>query len=465
MGVPPENSMLVIDDDEDRRLKLQTVLEFAGQNVILRTTKDQFNRAKDSIFAIIMTGLSYRQFGEVALADLYPDIPILLVDDGQINLLNAQQDDWRIVDVMDWPLRHEKMLMAIKACAGFSKRKAPSRILSDKCQAPIFVNFVGEDSNILKVRKSILQLTELDVNVLITGESGTGKEMVAKNIHHLSGRSKGKFVAVNCGAIPNDLLESELFGHEKGAFTGALNRRIGRFEVASGGTLFLDEIGDMPLAMQVKLLRVIEDMTFERIGSNTAIQADFRIIAATHCNLSHAIRDARFREDLFYRLNVFPIKIPPLRERVDDIPMLVQDILKKHEEKHRKRIRLSTSAINSFKQYSWPGNIRELANLLERLLVEFPNRIIDAADIQEKLPIPGRDQNEVVIERRRTDVAFSLKEHLNEVEATCIREALERAGGTVSQAAQHLGMGRTTLVEKMRKHGIRRDESDEALGT
>ncbi|MEO6786826.1 MAG: sigma-54 dependent transcriptional regulator, partial [Chthoniobacteraceae bacterium] len=234
------------------------------------------------------------------------------------------------------------------------------------------------------VHRLIEQVAPFDTNVLILGESGTGKEMVARHIHELSGRSGHPFVPVNCGAIPADLLESELFGHEKGAFTGALSTRMGRFEFAEGGTLFLDEIGDMSLQMQVKLLRVLQERTFERVGSNRTIRCNVRIIAATHRDLDAAISAGRFREDLFYRLNVFPVQMPPLRERLEDLPVLIEHLVQRQGRNGGRHIRLDKDAMNCLARNPWPGNVRELANLLERLAILFPEQCIGAGDLPER---------------------------------------------------------------------------------
>src|SRR5271166_1362385 len=239
------------------------------------------------------------------------------------------------------------------------------------------------------VHRLIEQVAPFDSNVLILGESGTGKEMAARHIHELSGRAEQPFVPVNCGAIPADLLESELFGHEKGAFTGALSTRLGRFEFAEGGTLFLDEIGDMSLQMQVKLLRVLQERSFERVGSNRTIRCNVRIIAATHRDLDSAISAGRFREDLFYRLNVFPVQVPPLRDRLEDLPVLIEHLVHRQGQGAGRHIRLDKEAMNCLARNRWPGNVRELANLLERLAILYPERIVTAADLPERYGSAG----------------------------------------------------------------------------
>jgi sigma-54 specific flagellar transcriptional regulator A len=359
----------------------------------------------------------------------------------------------------------------------------------------------GASAAMRDIHRLVEQVAPFDTNVLILGESGTGKEMVARHVHELSGRAGHPFVPVNCGAIPADLLESELFGHEKGAFTGALSTRVGRFEFAEGGTLFLDEIGDMSLQMQVKLLRVLQERTFERVGSNRTIDCNVRIIAATHRDLDAAIIAGRFREDLFYRLNVFPVQMPPLRERLEDLPILIEHLLHRQGQNSGRHIRLDKSAMHCLASNRWPGNVRELANLLERLAILYPEQTISAADLPERYragesaPFPGGDLRILAAETsfkreplliRTSDAAgeadeeepeeslvsresidgdpavenalqnggINLKDHLSAIEIGLIRKALEKADGTVAEAARLLNMRRTTLVEKLRKYRL-----------
>ena len=319
-----------------------------------------------------------------------------------------------------------------------------------------------------------------DANVLIVGESGTGKEVVARHVHHHSNRRSQPFVPLNCGAIPPDLLESELFGHEKGAFTGAISSCQGRFEMADGGTLFLDEIGDMSLSMQIKLLRVLQERTFERVGSNHSHTVNVRIIAATHVNLEQAIREGRFREDLYYRLNVFPIETPPLRERTEDLPLLVNDLVERLDHEGRGSMLMTAPCIESLTEYHWPGNVRELANLVERLSILYPNGAIDVHDLPEKyrsadvvarapvkstlVAVPevtagGDDSAAARLPRSGLD----LKEHLTSIERDLIQQALDDTEWVVAHAAKRLHMGRTTLVEKMRKFDLSREDQVSGL--
>jgi sigma-54 dependent transcriptional regulator, flagellar regulatory protein len=349
----------------------------------------------------------------------------------------------------------------------------------------------GASSAIRDVTKLIRQVAAHDSSVLILGESGTGKELVARAVHDASPRRQRPFVAINCGAIPAELLESELFGHEKGAFTGAIAARKGRFEIAEGGTLFLDEIGDMSLPMQVKLLRVLQERVFERVGNHAPIRCNVRIIAATHRNLEQAIARGAFREDLFYRLNVFPIEMPSLRSRIEDLPRLVRDFAERNVVEGRSRVELTQRTYQVLNRYSWPGNVRELGNLIERLSILHPNRRIDIADLPAKYRpaelLEGLDLTAApeVVEICALDPAdaddelaelegrsllsmlsqgdsaealaqlppdgLDLRDHLFTIERNLIHQALNRAGGTVAHAARLLKLRRTTLVEKLRK--------------
>ena len=298
----------------------------------------------------------------------------------------------------------------------------------------------------------IKRVAKTDSTVLITGESGTGKELIANAIHYQSTRRDMPFVPINCGAIPEELLESELFGHEKGAFTGAFKERRGRFELANKGTVFLDEIGEMSPKLQVKLLRFIQEMKFQRVGGSRTVEVDVRILAATNKDLERAVAENEFREDLFYRLNVIPIHVPPLREREGDIAILIQHFLKQHcLKKNIPQKQMSAAAIESLEQYDWPGNVRELQNVIERLVI-----LTDTDEIQ-LYDLPKRMQAVQPIEARHTDLGvdgINLKETLDDLENRLILDALQRAGGVKNKAAKLLGLNRTTLIEKMKKKQI-----------
>ncbi len=329
--------------------------------------------------------------------------------------------------------------------------------------APGENELIGQSDDIQIVRKLIGQVAPSTATVLITGESGTGKEVVARQIHALSGR-KGPFVAVNCGAIPEHLLESELFGHERGAFTGAVSSRAGRFEQASGGTFFLDEIGDMPSVMQVKLLRVLEERVVERVGGTRSIPVDVRLVAATHRDLPERIEAGRFREDLYYRLSVFPIEISPLAARKADIPLLVDEFVRRINRRKATSIRIADCAMAALTRYDWPGNVRELANVVERLVVIKPGGVIEESDLPWPFvkPVVAAEDKPAVLnhELRPPSLAalpsegIDLKQYLSSVEQDLIYRALADADGVVQRAADILGVRRTTLAEKIKRYAI-----------
>jgi sigma-54 specific flagellar transcriptional regulator A len=365
-------------------------------------------------------------------------------------------------------------------------------------------SLIGQSSAILELRGIIASLANSGSTVLISGESGTGKELVAKSLHATGNRKLGHFVPVNCGAIPRDLIESELFGHRKGAFTGALTDRIGRFELAHGGTLFLDEIADLPLDTQVKLLRVLQEKNLVPLGSNNPVSVDVRVIAASHRNLEDEVRGGRFREDLFYRLNVIPVKVPPLRERPDDIPLLARFFIGKNRPADAAEIALEACMLEAFVRYPWPGNIRELSNLIDRFSALYPGQRIRLRDVPDSFlprgiadlkaeiesgpgstpgaavfndraaddtaayappPAPGlphaQNRVEKILRLAQGDVhadfdTIPLKQRLIEIECHFITRALEKTQWNVSQTARLLSLQRTTLIEKMNKLGLRK---------
>ncbi|MBT8112606.1 MAG: sigma-54 dependent transcriptional regulator [Gammaproteobacteria bacterium] len=343
----------------------------------------------------------------------------------------------------------------------------------------------GHSKAVQQVSDLIERVANTNANVLILGESGTGKEVVARSIHTISNRSSKYFVPVNCAAIPQELLESELFGHIKGAFTGAITDRKGRFELAEGGTLFLDEIGDMDLNMQAKLLRVLQEKVYERVGSGKPIHANVRVIAATHRNLEEMVAKGEFREDLYYRLHVYPIDLPPLRRRAEDLPSLVYAITDKIKQDTGTHVNVTPDAMSALARYTWPGNVRELSNLLERLSILYPGKVVDATQLPSKystLTNTDLETSEFLTESVAlnefaetehfdqsesnsinnvglpilTRDGVNLKSQIASVEQFYIKQALDLSNGVVAQAAKLLGLRRTTLVEKLKKHEFQR---------
>ncbi len=471
------STALVIDPDPCRRAAIVTILEFMEfKPICLEVLQDwQSALAADpDLDVVILAPIGdddelMEVFRGIKEHDDHLAIFAMVEPDAEGT--HVQEVDDGVVAKVPLPIRYQDFRHALRQLTIYRDNRFPAGGVRS---LELFRNLVGGSDGIRGVRQMIEQVADTSANVLVFGESGTGKEVVARNIHYQSSRRYKPFVPVNCGAIPSDLLESELFGHEKGAFTGAISARRGRFEMANGGTLFLDEIGDMPLAMQVKLLRVLQERSFERVGSNRSISVDVRIIAATHADLEASIATGKFREDLFYRLNVFPITTPPLRDRVDDLPVLINDLISRMENEKRGSIRITPNALSSLCAYQWPGNVRELANLIERLVILFPYGVVDAPDLPEKYRVEGTfrgssadadlDISGVAVPSQTLPrEGMDLKEHLSSLEYMLIKQALDDADGVVAHAAKRLRMGRTTLVEKMRKLNMQRSGEVSAL--
>jgi sigma-54 dependent transcriptional regulator, flagellar regulatory protein len=469
-------SILLIDDNNERRAQLELLLDFIDNDIYASSNYSGWQEViQASPPDVVVVGECSDNQHVIALIEAVKSrfehaTPVLLLTElRDKSLLNSQLAKL-IVNVIGVPVKHRQLVHALHLAQVYRESQN-----GEAGSTPmLFRSLVGHSRAIVHVRKLIEKVADTDANVLILGDSGTGKEVVARHLHYYSSRRDQPFVPVNCGAIPPDLLESELFGHEKGAFTGAISARRGRFELAEGGTLFLDEIGDMPLPMQVKILRVLQERIYERVGSNRSLKADVRIVAATHRDLDEEIREGRFREDLYYRLNVFPIEMPALRERSEDIGLLVKELITRMEHEQRGSVRLTPAAITALTQYPWPGNVRELSNLVERLIIMFPYGVVDVRDLPEKfcghLPeesdsamespvesaLPHAHEIDEVVRLPRD--GLDLKEHLNQLEYSLIKQALDEADGIVAHAAKRLAMRRTTLVEKMRKFGLQRQD-------
>ncbi|MGZ8163383.1 MAG: sigma-54 dependent transcriptional regulator [Methylobacter sp.] len=389
--------ILLVDDNKTRSQQLEIILKFMEYRVKTVDSSNYVSSACefDQLFGIFVGNGINKQAAIIGdIVDKAGKIPVvLLIDKGALLQVSTALNN-EVFQVLEWPVTYfflklitDKISVSYgrqDSCQQQAIQGSPLERRSYDRRFYALDRLKGNSQAIVNIRKSIAQVAKSDATVLILGESGTGKEIIARALHDTSLRRSKLFVPINCGAIPGELLESELFGHEKGAFTGALNTRQGRFELAEGGTLFLDEIGDMPMTMQVKLLRVLQERTFERVGSNKTLRCDVRVIAATHRCLEDEIKESRFREDLFYRLNVFPIEVSPLRNRTEDIPLLVQDIIACMEVSNRGSVRFTNASLAVLMQYEWPGNIRELANLIERMAIIYPNELVDAVDLPEK---------------------------------------------------------------------------------
>ncbi|AKH70172.1 response regulator with CheY-like receiver, AAA-type ATPase, and DNA-binding domains [Spongiibacter sp. IMCC21906] len=423
---------ILILADDPVALRLSAVLESLGETVVHST-------ASGDVDAVIKAGDAVSQHS--VLARLPSSTPIIEMLDSPSAVVASGVIPLQIPETLPY-----QSLLDVLARVQHRGPESVDDSVDD--------GLVGSSLAIIHLRSMLHRVADKSVTVLITGPSGAGKELVARNLHRLSPRCNGPFVPVNCGAIPRELLESELFGHEKGAFTGAISSRAGRFELAAGGTLFLDEIGDMPLDMQVKILRVIQERRFERVGSSVSQEADVRIVAATHRDLEAMIGSGDFREDLYYRLNVFPIEVPALDARREDIPLLINRIVVQLEAEGLGLLRLTPAAIAALSQASWSGNIRELANLLERLLIMHADALVGVADLPEKYRPDLDVATTAPVSIISAEQPLDLKLKMQEMEKTLISEALSVHHGVVSRTAGHLGLRRTTLIEKMRKLDI-----------
>lgn len=463
-----KSQILIVGNPTGDGEKLNTLLDFIGQASKIVTLPELISSLEHDVHPLCIVISHDNGTNPKAIAHqikpLLANTPLILLGDVPNEIKSF------FFDTLSMPIQQGYLLQLLHRCQ-LLFRVHPSQQQSLTLLQETSDVLVGQSKAICEVRYLINQVADSDVTVLILGESGTGKELVAKCLHRASRRRAQAFVPVNCGAIPAELLESELFGHEKGAFTGAYASRKGRFELAEKGSIFLDEIGDMPLTMQVKILRILQERQYERVGGNKSIESDVRIVAATHRDLEQAIVAGTFREDLYYRLNVFPIEMPALRQRIDDLPVLINDLTTRLSYQLQCSLCFTTKALDALAQHPWPGNIRELANLLERLMVLYPNGIVDVGDLPIKYqanyspvlvevvaPSPIKEASPpmpvVGVE------GIDLKEYLINAELTFIKQALDVCDGVVARAANYLRMRRTTLVEKMRKYGIHRPDTE-----
>ncbi len=437
----------ICDDEKEIRKSLRAVLEdeeylvedFASGKSMLKQLKIE---RPDLIFLDVWLGS--KEDG-LSLIDeckkIYPTIPIIMISGHGTIELAVSATKKGAIDFLEKPLSIEKVLKMVESVVSHKDSADFETVYLE------FDEILGESPGIKKVKFAISQAAATNARVFIYGENGTGKELVARAIYKNSKRRDQSFVEINCAAIPEDLIESELFGHEKGAFTGAIERKKGRFELAHRGTLFLDEICDMSLSTQAKVLRVLQEQRFERVGGSETIEVDVRIIAATNIPVLEAIKEGRFREDLYYRLNVIPISMPPLRERVQDIPILVEHYLKKSvEENHLKPKKIDNEAIEVLKHHYWPGNIRELKNVIERLSIMVPEETIQPSHVKEALV--GFTKANEMFEKG------DLKSAKEEFERQYIMRALQISEGNVTKASKALGIERTHLYRKIKQLGI-----------
>jgi len=458
-------TVLVVDDEELYRRALERILKRVGYEVVTaRDASEAMGVVSSQPIELVLSDVKMPGINGLELVrqvhDFDPDLPCIVITgygspESSVDALRAGAF-WYLEKPFEQGHLDVVRRLAEQAIE-HGRLKHENRLLQRQLESRHqFGSIVGESHALRRVLETVERVSGADSTVLLTGESGTGKELIARAIHYNSPRSQRMMVTVNCGAIPEELLEAELFGHVRGAFTNAVSHREGRFALADGGSIFLDEIGDMSMNLQVKLLRVLQERSFEPVGSSKPQSVDVRVIAATNQHLPGLIAQKQFREDLFYRLNVIPIEVPPLRERREDVPALVHHFIATHAERSGMSVKgISPEAVEALCRHPWPGNVRELENLVERMVIlrregeiGFEDLPADYRDAVAQ-PTPGGPT--------LTPDGMNLRAELDGIEATLIQAALERTGWNKNQAAQLLQVNRTTLLEKIKKHGIEPD--------
>ncbi len=452
--------ILIADDNESNKETLAEILREEGHDIrTVSDGKEGIEAFLEDRFDVVITdlkmpnvdGLEFLKYIKDANRD---NIVIVITGHGTVNSAVSAMK-MGAFDFITKPVKDDLVKLSVDRALNFAKLRDENVSLKEHIkEKQDYDKIIGYSDCMKKVFDKIDKVSNSDSTVLITGESGTGKELVARAIHFKSNRKSQPMIPVNCGAIPEELLESELFGHEKGAFTGAIRNRMGRFELAQGGTIFLDEIGDMSPALQVKVLRVIQEKQFERIGGVKTINVDVRIIAATNQNLDKAVAEKKFREDLFYRINVIPINLPALRERGSDIMILANHFLMNFNKMKKKNVdRISPEAVNQLIRYQWPGNVRELQNLIEMLVVMKEEGEICVDDLPAKIRnVTGENLSMETISFSEEGIDFN--DYINRMEKDLLLKALKMSGGVKNRAAKLLNLNRTTLVEKLKRLNI-----------
>ena len=457
--------ILLVEDKDSLRAMLRHALEAQGHTVVeARDQPEAVQALQTSRPAIVLSDLrlpSGDGFGVLRAAkELDPELPVIVMTafGGIQDAVSAMKEG--ALDFLAKPVDPDHLLLMVERALAQRRMATENILLKEELAARRGApQIVGEDARLKQVTVALHRAAATDTTVLLEGESGTGKELFARALHALSPRADGPFVAINCAAIPETLLETELFGHEKGAFTGASQRKPGKFELAHRGTLFLDEIGDLPLSLQPKILRALEEKRFERVGGTAPLQVDVRVVAATNRNLKAAVAARQYREDLYFRLSVFPITIPPLRDRTDDIPMLAKYFVDRFcRDLNKKPLNFAPSAVEELRTYSWPGNVRELQNCIERACILTEGDTIHARHLslsfREAAPPPQAEDDAW----SKIDLSGPLTEAtrrvVREVERRKIEQALSEGGGNRGRAAEVLQISYKTLLAKLKEHGL-----------
>jgi two-component system nitrogen regulation response regulator NtrX len=455
----PKETILIIDDEENIRKALAAVLADEGYDVVTASSgREGLDRVQEAQPALALLDIAMPEMDGIEtlrrIKDVRPDLQVIMISGHGTIETAVKTTKMGAYDFIEKPLSLERVSLAVRH--GLEEQRLREENESLRSRIEKKHELIGESPKIKALKHQISVAGPSNGWVLIHGESGTGKELVAHAIHAASKRSRGPFVEVNCAAIPQELIESELFGHEKGSFTGALSQKRGKFELADGGTLFLDEIGDMSLATQAKVLRVLEGQEFQRVGGTRTLKADVRVIAASNKNLAEEIKKGTFREDLYYRLNVIPLTVPPLRQRQDDIPLLARHFIQEFSAEYGQKPKtIDDDALALFVRYPWPGNVRELRNLIERLIIMTPGPAIRREDVPP--PLNDGTGHHVGAAVVAPDGFSTLKEARAAFEREFIVQKLKEHGGNVSRTADAIGVERSNLHRKMKTLGIEGD--------
>ena len=450
-------TILIVDDEKNYLVVLEALLSSEGYEIMTAdSARNALHYVRNADLDLVITDVKMPGMSGMELLSecgkIKPDLPVIVMTAYGTIEMAVEAMKKNAYDYITKPFQNEQLKLTIKKALEkyrlVRENRRLSEALSDRFR---YGNIIGKSKPMLKIYDMIEKVAQSKASVLITGPSGTGKELIAKAIHYGSKRKKGPFVSINCGALTETLLESELFGHERGAFTGAVAMKKGRFELADSGTLFLDEVGDMPPALQVKLLRVLQEMSFERVGGTKTIKVDVRILSASNRNIKDDVKEGKFREDLYYRLNVIHIEVPPLRERADDIPLLVKAFIDKYSEgKTSKEFSLTPEAWKLIYRYSWPGNVRELENVIERALVLCSEGVITPQDLPEE--IAAQEAHFDI--NRFIPPNMPLQEALSQIEENMIRRALLQCNNVQAHAAKMLGITKSLMQHKLKKYQI-----------
>jgi two-component system NtrC family response regulator len=450
-------TILIVDDEKNYLVILEALLAPEGYEII--TEDNAFNALRlirETDLDLVITDMKMPGMDGMVLLEeaknIDPELPVIIMTAYGTIEMAVEAMKKRAYDYITKPFRNEELKLTIKKALELYRLKKENRLLSEALSDRYrYGNIIGKSEPMLKIYDMIGKVAQSRASVMITGPSGTGKELIAKAIHYNSPRKNRPFISISCGALTETLLESELFGHERGAFTGAVSMKKGRFELADEGTLFLDEVGEMYPSLQVKLLRVLQEMEFERVGGTKTIKVDVRILAASNRQLKEDVDRGTFREDLFYRLNVVQIEVPPLKERIEDIPFLAAHFIEKFQPPKKRKIELAPEVWKAMYSYSWPGNIRELENTIERALVMSSDETITLGDLPDYLVKNKKEKIDLdkIVPRNLT-----LDEALEQIEGRLIVRALKSSNNVQSKAAEKLGISRRVMHYKMKKYGM-----------